>query len=246
MTTKALEIIGVSKSFKVGKKSLEVLENISFELQKGEIITIIGKSGLGKSTLLDIISGIEKNDIGSVNSFGNLGYMMQDDLILPWRTVYQNCLLLLDIKELNTNTKKLLAKRYLENLGLGDFLDFYPDEISGGMKQRLSIAKLLVYDPDIILMDEPFSALDFDNKLKTMQMIRYNFKIQNKSALLVMHNLDDAISISDKIIVLNGSPARVAYQKKVLVSAQYRDPIKIRKYGQYSSIFKQIWDKMSS
>jgi len=186
-----MKVENISKSY--GK--LEVLKDISFTVEKGEFVSIIGPSGCGKTTLLHIIQGFEKPTSGKVISEGKKGFVFQEHNLFPWKTVLEN---------VNIDTLED-PKLILEKMELTKFTDFYPNQISSGMKQKVGIARCLLRKSDIILMDEPFASLDYFTRLKM-----HDFLMTLKETILfVTHDIDEAIKLSDKIIVLSGRPAKV-------------------------------------
>ena len=210
-TNKLLEISNLSKSYYSIKNETKVLNNISLDLYKGEFLGIIGPSGCGKSSILNIISGLDKNYKGTIKIKKDLkvGYMFQEDLLLPWLTIYDNATLGLKItKELN-NTNKEYVLNLLKKYKLIDYKDKYPNELSGGQKQRLALIRTLATKPDILLLDEPFSALDYQTRLKVSEDVYNIIKEQNKTVIMVTHDIEEAIKYSNRIIVLSKIPSSI-------------------------------------
>ena len=236
----------VSKSYSSKKlKIFNVLEDISFDLKKNEIISVVGKTGCGKTTLLNIISGLLKPTSGDVIIDGSLGYVPQNDLLFPWRSILENILLPVEIRKEINKTAVSKAKSLLKQFDLEKFANSYPAEISGGMKQKASLIRTLIHNPDTILFDEPFSAIDFDSRLKIVEDLRKHILLSGKSAIFVTHNIEEAISIGDKIIVLGGKPTRIAFQSKINIPNSDRSPAKIRKNAAFDNLFEKIWVIMS-
>jgi len=223
------------------QSSDNLFENFNLKLYEGEILAILGASGTGKTSLLNGISGLTPAN-GKISYKKKLGYVMQNDLFLPWRTVLENILLPLELNHKLTLEKVILAKNYLEQMGMENYANSFPNQISGGMKQKASIVRILTQNPDILLLDEPFSGLDFISKLELIKLVRYNFKIQNKSVIVATHNIDDAISMADRILVLKGKPVQTVLNLPIFVSGQYRDPVEIRKTKIFNQIFHQIYE----
>ena len=195
----------VSKSFHHGQQSISVLRNLDFHLEKEEFVTVIGRSGSGKSTLLDLIMGLVKPDHGTI-SFGqerlSIGYVFQRPALLPWRNVFRNVGLPLEIAGMPKEKRLPMVHSALDKVGMDYAGKLYPFQLSGGMAQRVAIARALVQDPDILLMDEPFSALD--------PILRENMNVNllglyqrtKKTILFVTHSIDEAVILSDRIVIL--------------------------------------------
>lgn len=206
-----LKVININKKYNTLEGEIIALENISFEVNKNDFVSIVGPSGCGKSSILNIISGLDKNYKGIVQKNNNIiiGYMLQEDSLFPWLTVFENAILGLKIKRLNTKENISYVVNLLKKYNLYEFKDSYPSSLSGGMKQRLSLIRTLAIKPDILLLDEPFSALDYQTRLKVCDDVYKIIKEENKTALIVTHDLNEAISISNKIIILSNRPANI-------------------------------------
>lgn len=211
----ALEVIDVSKSF----NNLKVLDNITFKVKDNSFTCIIGESGCGKTTLLRIVSGLEKADSGEILFNGkkleinDVGFVFQDDRLLPWRTTLKNVAFGLEIR----NDKRALekAKDVLGFVGLEEFENYYPKQLSGGMRQLVGIARALAINPRILLMDEPFASLDAQTRNRMQAELLDIWNEEKKTVLFVTHNIDEAVYLADKIIVLSKRPARVVEEIKV-------------------------------
>ncbi len=211
LTNKLLEIKNISKSYYSLKYETKALDNISFDLYKGEFLGLIGPSGCGKSSILNIISNLDNNYFGKIYNKNDItiGYMFQEDLLFPWLTIYENAILGLKIsKKLNTNSKKYVLN-LLKKYNLIDFKDKYPNELSGGMKQRLALIRTLATKPDILLLDEPFSALDYQTRTKVSDDVYKIIKEQNKTAIIVTHDINEAIKYCNRVIVLSKRPSKI-------------------------------------
>lgn len=242
--TELLCVEKVEKHFSTNGKTLPVLKEISLTLQKGEILCILGKSGCGKTTLLNIISGLEKPTAGNVARHGSLGYVPQKDLLLPWRTVMENILLPKEVQQSLTEESVRKAKALLRDLDLERFGQAYPNEISGGMRQKVSVIRTLLQDPSIVLFDEAFSAIDFNSRLMLGKRIRSYIIENKKSAIFVTHNIEEAISIGDRILVVSERPARIVEQIEVNIKESHRDPVRVRKTTRFQRLFARIWRLM--
>lgn len=206
-----LELKNINKNYYTLDGEIPAIKDISLNINKNEIISLVGPSGCGKSTLLSLISDIDKDYKGTINKPSNLiySYMLQSDALLPFLTIYDNALLNLKInKKLNNNNTKYVD--YLFNLyNLNDFKNKYPNSLSGGMKQRVALIRTLSIKPDILLLDEPFSALDYSSRLLISDDVYKIIKKEKKSAILVTHNIEEAITFSDKVIVLSNRPMTI-------------------------------------
>jgi NitT/TauT family transport system ATP-binding protein len=195
-----LKVIGLKKYYNHRK----ILSDLSFEVGENEIAAIVGPSGCGKTTMLNIISGLEKEYIGYVEkTSGKIGYVFQEDRILPWLTVAEN------IKIVNQKGSDKEVQYYIDLVGLNGYEKFYPDELSGGMKQRCAIARALYFGSDFLLMDEPFKSLDYILKQKMLADLLEIHKVQKNSILMVTHDIDEALTVGDKILVLQKNPCKL-------------------------------------
>lgn len=236
----------VSKQFPCSGGELSVLENISLDVKAGEILAIVGRSGSGKTTLLNIISGLEQITTGKISVEGSVGYVPQKDLLLPWRTVIENILLPIETQKGNIKTSVIKARDLLQKNGLAQFERSYPSEISGGMRQKVSLIRTLLQDSDIVLFDEPFSAIDFDARLQLVKQIRSYIISSQKVAIFVTHNIEEAIAVSDKLVVFSERPANIIFQTNIYIPDEYRDPVNVRKSADFQELFEQIWRLMST
>ena len=239
---KILEVSNLKKNYHTEQKEIMALKNISFDLQEGEFISIVGPSGCGKSTILSILAGLEDKSDGSISFSKNkkIAYMLQNDSLLPFRTILENCCIGLEIKhQLNAKTKKYVLD-LLDTYGLHDFIHQYPDSLSGGMRQRVALIRTLAVQPDILLLDEAMSALDYQSRLSIGEDIYKIIKQEGKTAIMVTHDIGEAISMSDRVIVLSQRPATI---KKIYeISFQNKStPIQNRKDANFSKYFDDIW-----
>lgn len=241
-----LKVKNLSKTYYTKKYEIKALEDISFSLNENEFIAIVGPSGCGKSTILSIISNIEEKTSGEVlNNNNKIGYMFQQDALLEWKTVYENAILGLELQNKLTKDSIEYVKKLLSNYGLGDFIMSYPKELSGGMRQRLSLIRTLATKPDIILLDEPFSALDYQTRILISDDVYNILKNEGKSAIIVTHDIAEAISMADRIIILSKRPAKV----KKIVEIDMDDkktPIDNRKCKKFNEYYDLIWKEIDS
>ena len=225
---------------------LPVLDDIRVQLQQGEISAMLGPSGCGKSTILNILSGLLKPTGGTIERKGSIGYMFQRDHLLDWRTIYENVLLGLEIQKQKKSERHLQkVERLLRTYELWEFRNRYPRELSGGMRQRAALIRTLAVDPDILLLDEPFSALDSQTRLMVSEDIYAIIRQEQKSALLVTHDISEAISFADTIYTLSHRPARLrtVYQVQLTTQAP-RTPLKSRNAPEFQQYFNAIWEEM--
>ena len=205
----------ISKSYYNQKGTLDVIEDLSLEVNEGEIIAIVGPSGTGKSTILNIIAGLVEKTSGELLVDGKIGYMFQHDLLFDWTTVYKNLFIGLEIKNKVTEEDKEKALKLLEKYELLDFKSSLPNELSGGMRQRVSLIRTLMINPDILLLDEPFSALDAQTRIKISNDVYNSIKEQKLTAILVTHDITEAISLADRVIILSKRPAKVIKEYQI-------------------------------
>lgn len=239
---KILTITNLEKSFHTSDGEIKALESVSFDVIEKEFISIVGPSGCGKSTILSILAGLEEKSKGEINFSKNytIGYMLQNDSLFEWRTVLENCLLGLEITNQLTKENKEYVINLLKTYGLEEFIDSYPSRLSGGMRQRVALIRTLATKPDILLLDEAMSALDYQSRLAISDDIYKIIKKEGKTAIMVTHDIAEAISMSDRIIVLSKRPATV---KKVYeINMQNKStPIQNRKCKEFASYYDEIW-----
>ena len=240
-----VRIQNISKMYQAENGEVEALKGINFDVKEGEFISIIGPSGCGKSTLLSIISGLESKTNGEVYIDGKVGYMLQKDNLLEWRTILKNVILGLEIKKELTNENVEYAKKLLETYGLSDFIDKYPSQLSGGMKQRVALIRTLATKPEILLLDEAFSALDYQTRLDVSTDVYRIIKSENKSTIMVTHDIPEAISMSDKIIVLSHRPATIKNIHEIKFDIKNRNPLNCRDHPDFHKYFDTIWKELN-
>lgn len=229
------------------------LSDISFSLNKGEFIAIVGPSGCGKSTLLSLICGLLPLEQGMIRINGkmlresttNVGYMLQHDELFEWRTIYNNVILGLEVQHALTARTRKHAHELLEIYGLGDFENSRPSELSGGMRQRAALIRTLVLDPEILLLDEPFSALDYQTRLQVGDDIGQILRKEGKSALLVTHDLSEAISLADRVIVLSRRPATIKQTIPLVFKLDEDTPMNRRNAPEFKTYFNLVWKELN-
>lgn len=206
-----LNLKNIRKIYHTDQGETLAVDDFSYQLNEGEFISIVGPSGCGKTSLLSILTGLIDKSDGSIEKEENMefGYMMQDDCLFEFRDILSNCLLGLEIKGKVTDQDKKRVIKMLEKYGLKDFIHSYPKNLSGGMRQRVALIRTLAINPGILLLDEPFSALDFQTRLSVADDIYQIIKSEKKSAIMVTHNIQEALSMSDKVIVLSNRPSKI-------------------------------------
>ena len=239
-----LEVKNICKTYQSKNGEIKALKNISFAIKQGEYISIIGPSGCGKSTLLSIIAGLENKTSGEIYIDGKIGYMLQKDNLLEWRTIYKNVLLGLEIQKENTQENREYVKELLKKYGLYEFKDKYPAQLSGGMRQRVALIRTLAIRPKILLLDEAFSALDYQTRLMVTEDIFKILKAENITALMVTHDISEAISMSDRVIVLSQRPATVKNIHNINFEIKNRTPLNCRENPKFSKYFNLMWKEL--
>jgi NitT/TauT family transport system ATP-binding protein len=232
-----------------GRRSVPVIGEISFELMPGEIVSIVGPSGCGKTTLLNILSGLLKPSAGEVRWHGRalsgvppkVGYMLQKDLLFPWRTAVDNVMLGREIRGDSGAGARDKARALLDQLGLHGFADDYPATLSGGMRQRVALARTLINEPDVLLLDEPFAALDFQTKLliegDTTRLVRD----EGRAMLCITHDVEEAVSISDRVLVLTRRPTRIKSVYRIEIEGDRSDMMAARDDPKFAAYVRGIW-----
>ena len=240
-----VEFKDVSKTFFSEKGETIVLSHVSFSLKPHEIIAIIGPSGCGKSTLLNLVSGLIEPSEGQVTLNARMGYMFQTDHLFSWRTVKDNVLLGLEITHTKTKENVKYAIDLLEKYQLGEFLHHYPQELSGGMRQRVALIRTLVLKPEVLLLDEPFSALDYQTKLLVLDDVYRIIHEEKKSAIIVTHDISEAISFADRVIVLSSRPSSIQASISIDLHLQEeKTPLKARKSKEFPAYFDKIYKEL--
>jgi NitT/TauT family transport system ATP-binding protein len=239
---KLLEIKNLRKIYHTKKDEILAVDDFSFDLSEGEFISIVGPSGCGKSTILSILCDLIDYSDGEIkiNNNSKIGYMLQDDSLFDFRTIMDNCLLGLEInKNLNDNTKKYVEKM-LKDYGLYEFKDKYPNNLSGGMRQRVALIRTLATSPDILLLDEPYSALDYQTRLAVADDVYKIIKKEKKSAIMVTHDISEAVASSDKVIVLTKRPSKIKNIYNIELDHK-STPINNRKDPKFNYYYDLIW-----
>ena len=247
-----LKIENISKMYQAKNGVIEALKDIKFTVDNGEFVSIIGPSGCGKSTLLSIIAGLEEKTSGKLYIDGEesngitskIGYMLQKDSLLEWRSIYKNVIFGLEIKKINTPENRKYVEELLKKYHLYEFKDKYPSQLSGGMRQRVALIRTLAIKPKILLLDEAFSAIDYQTRLMVTKDIYNIIKNENVTTLMVTHDISEAISMSDRIVVLSERPATVKTIHTIDFEMENRDPLNVRESPKFSKYFDSIWKEL--
>ena len=251
-TGKILEIKNLFLKYHTPMGETLAIKDLNLDIYKEEFITIVGPSGCGKSTLLSLISGLLKPSSGKIkmntgeaSCIDSVGYMLQNDFLFPWRTIKQNIFLGLEIKKIADIKHTNYALGLLEKYGLKKFENYYPRQLSGGMRQKAALIRTLAVNPEILLLDEPFSALDYQTRINISEEIRNIIKSEKKTSVLISHDISEAICLSDRIVILSSRPSTV---KKIVdikfeeKKYSFREKLKSKKYGYYFDI---VWGELS-
>ena len=247
-----LKIENISKMYQAKNGEIEALKDINFTVDNGEFVSIIGPSGCGKSTLLSIIAGLEEKTSGKLYIDGEesngitskIGYMLQKDSLLEWRSIYKNVIFGLEIKKINTPENRKYVEELLKKYHLYEFKDKYPSQLSGGMRQRVALIRTLAIKPKILLLDEAFSAIDYQTRLMVTKDIYNIIKNEKVTTLMVTHDISEAISMSDRIVVLSERPATVKTIYTIDFEMENRDPLNVRESPKFSKYFDSIWKEL--
>lgn len=248
-----LRVHNIEQKYQAENGEIIAIKDISFSVKKGEFISVVGPSGCGKSTLLSIISGILKPSKGEVYVNGSridgisshIGYMLQKDNLLDWRTIYKNVLLGLEIRNIKTSENILRAEKLIKTYGLYEFRDKYPSQLSGGMRQRVALIRTLAINPDILLLDEAFSALDYQTRLSVTDDVFRILKQEQVTTVMVTHDIPESISMSDKIIILTQRPALIKEMIEIDFEMENRTPLTCRNNPKFGKYFDHIWKELS-
>jgi len=243
---------GVGKTFSAGGKTVEAVRGVDLDIRRGEFVTLVGPSGCGKSTLLNMAAGLFRPSVGTVRYDGRVvegvnlrtGYMTQSDHLLPWRTVAANIQVPLEIQGRSRAEMRAKVGALMELVGLAGFDRSYPSQLSGGMRKRAALARLLAYDPETLLLDEPFAALDAQLRLNMqIELLRLSRQL-NKTVLFVTHDLDEAAALCDRCVVFSARPGTI---RKVLESPlpRERDLLRLRHDRRYVELAAELWDMIT-
>jgi NitT/TauT family transport system ATP-binding protein len=246
-----LTVEGVGKEYQVRGKRVLALDSVDLNIGEGEFVTIVGPSGCGKSTLLNLIVGLLRSTVGRIVFRGNLidgicthiGYVTQKDNLFPWRTLVKNVEIALEIRGIDKNARRRQAEELIERVGLHGFEDHYPHELSGGMRQRANIIRTLIYDPELILMDEPFGPLDAQTRIVLQDELLKLWSATRKTIIFITHDLIEAITLADRVVLMSSRPGRIKSIEQVDI-ARPRDVFKIHESEQFRAVYEKLWREL--
>ena len=242
---KIIEIKKLRKKYYDKKQEITAIDEIDLDVMEGEFLAIVGPSGCGKSTLLNIVGGIDEKTSGEIfiHNGKKIGYMLQTDCLFSWLTILENALLGLKIKELLTDDNINYVKNLLTTYGLKEFMNSYPSSLSGGMKQRVALIRTLALKPDVLLLDEPFSALDYQTRLMVADDVYKIIKKEHKTVMMITHDIGEACSIADRIAILSDRPSMVKKIYNIMMTNK-STPINNRKCKEFSEYYDMIWKEI--
>jgi NitT/TauT family transport system ATP-binding protein len=243
-----LSIEGVRKEYFSRGKRVVALESVDLDIPQGEFVTIVGPSGCGKSTLLNLIVGLLRSSGGRIVFRGSaidgictqIGYVTQKDNLFPWRTLVENVEIALEIRSVDKNARRRHAEELIERVGLRGFEEHYPHELSGGMRQRANIIRTLIYDPELILMDEPFGPLDAQTRIVLQDQLLNLWSTTKKTIIFITHDLIEAITLADRVVLMSSRPGKIKSIEQVEI-ARPRDVFKIHESEQFRAVYEKLW-----
>ena len=246
-----LSIEGVGKEYHVRGRNVLALDSIDLTITEGEFVTIVGPSGCGKSTLLNLIAGLRRSSAGRILFRGapidgictKIGYVTQKDNLLPWRTLVENVEIALEIKGVDKGARRDRARELIERVGLRGFEEHYPHELSGGMRQRANIIRTLIYDPELILMDEPFGPLDAQTRIVLQDQLLKLWWASRKTIVFITHDLVEAITLADRVVLMSSRPGRIKSVENVAIPRP-RDVFKIHESQEFRAVYERLWQQL--
>lgn len=238
-----VELDNISMTYQTPVSETRAIEDISLQVSQGEFVTVVGPSGCGKSTLLDIMCGLVKPTWGEVKVYSPVGYMLQRDHLFEWLSIRKNCLLGPEVQGQNLKEARAYVDYLLNTYGLGDFAEYYPRQLSGGMRQRAALIRTLAVKPEVLLLDEPFSALDYQTRLAVVDDVWSIVRREGKTAVFVTHDIAEAISMSDRIIVLTSRPSTVKSIHNIAMDKKL-NPLQRRQEESFRRYFDIIWKEL--
>jgi NitT/TauT family transport system ATP-binding protein len=246
-----LSIEAVGKDYHVRGNRVVALESIDLNVSEGEFVTIVGPSGCGKSTLLNLIVGLLRLSSGRILFRGEpidgictkIGYVTQKDNLLPWRTLSENVEIALEIRGIGSDERRKLARDFIARVGLTGFEEHYPHELSGGMRQRANIIRTLVYDPELILMDEPFGPLDAQTRIVLQDQLLKLWFGAKKTIIFITHDLVEAIALADRVVLMSARPGKIKSIEQVAIPRP-RDVFKIHESEQFRAVYERLWQQL--
>ncbi|MGF7047544.1 NitT/TauT family transport system ATP-binding protein [Paenibacillus sp. DS2015] len=249
-----VELNHVAHVYVTDREASLAVNDLQITVSEGEFVSLVGPSGCGKTTILSIIAGLIIPTLGEALIYGNklegpspeVGYMLQQDYLFPWRTIMDNALLGLELTHRITPESVEMTSKLLEEMGLAGKEKFYPPQLSGGMRQRVALVRTLATEPGLLLLDEPFSALDYQTKLQLEDLIVKTLRARDKTAVLVTHDLSEAIAMSDRVILLDANPGTVRRMFEVPDNIRDALPFDARDQAGFQELFHEIWSEMDS
>src|SRR5919108_3707374 len=246
-----LSIEGVGKEYQVRGKKVLALDSVDLTIAEGEFITIVGPSGCGKSALLNLIVGLLRTNAGRIVFRGSpidgictkIGYVTQKDNLLPWRTLIENVEIALEVRGIEKGTRRAQARELIDRVGLGGFEEHYPHELSGGMRQRANIIRTLIYDPELILMDEPFGPLDAQTRVVLQDQLLSLWSKTKKTIIFITHDLVEAIALADRVVLMTSRPGKIKSIARVGIPRP-RDVYQIHEHQEFRSAYEQLWREL--
>ena len=240
-----LDLTDVNYTYQTAEGETPAVKNLSFRVFPDHFLGIIGPSGCGKSTILSLIAGLIQPNSGKIAVSAEIGYMLQKDHLFEWRTIYKNVILGLEIQNRMTEKNLEHVEQLLRDYGLDQFRNARPSELSGGMRQRAALIRTLALNPDLLLLDEPFSALDYQTRLQVCDDVYRIIRKEKKTIILVTHDLSEAISMADRVLILSHRPATV----QEIVSIHFADsgllPMERRQASEFKQYFNEIWKELN-
>ena len=246
-----LSIENVRKEYQVRGKKVLALDSVDLTIAEGEFVTVVGPSGCGKSTLLNLIVGLMRSSMGRIVFRGapiegittKIGYVTQKDNLLPWRTLIENVEIALEIRAVEKSARRVQAQNLIDQVGLSGFEDHYPHELSGGMRQRANIIRTLIYDPELILMDEPFGPLDAQTRIVLQDQLLKLWYASKKTIVFITHDLIEAITLADRVVLMSARPGRIKSIEEITIPRP-RDAFKIHEDAQFRSAYERLWQQL--
>jgi NitT/TauT family transport system ATP-binding protein len=246
-----LSIEGVGKEYQVRGRKVSALDSLDLSIAEGEFVTVVGPSGCGKSTLLNLIVGLLRSSSGRIVFRGapidgictKIGYVTQKDNLLPWRTLIENVEIALEIRGIDRGARRQRAEELIERVGLGGFEEHYPHELSGGMRQRANIIRTLIYDPELILMDEPFGPLDAQTRIVLQDQLLKLWSATKKTIVFITHDLIEAIALADRVVLMSSRPGRIKSIENVTIPRP-RDVFRIHESPEFRAVYERLWQQL--
>jgi NitT/TauT family transport system ATP-binding protein len=246
-----LSIEGVRKEYQVRGNKVLALDSVDLAIAEGEFVSIVGPSGCGKSTLLNMIVGLLRSNVGRIVFRGipidgictKIGYVTQKDNLLPWRTLIENVEIALEVRGIEKGARRAQAKELIDRVGLNGFEDHYPHELSGGMRQRANIIRTLIYDPELILMDEPFGPLDAQTRIVLQDQLLKLWAASKKTIIFITHDLVEAITLADRVVLMSSRPGKIKLIENITIPRP-RDVFKIHESQEFRASYERLWQEL--